>query len=510
MARLLELKSFLVRGQPFVDARSLQYLQSTSNPLRAAYLPTYRPWMIRLANCDNITPLSLARALYCLPHLVYLDLSGTTAAKDISIIREDRLSSLQVLKLRNIGLTDEGLSALAERLGAKARVWSLDVRNNALTDRGIAVLLECCFMPPNYSYSEDLPHYEKSARTSIRFSDARKDCEIIADQEAVISDQLTRFSVSCSLNHSQTGLSHLYISDNPITTTGVGMLLRTTQLVVLDVGKILVRKQKSLISHKDTFGSEEIHIITSSYELFARGRLKYLRINHTCVSGVEADRRLTTRSQDENIGASSQKQKYSGLVPSRLALRSLVLTGLPSSSVESKVPRALKGFLDECAKAEANWANHQLKMHPLKSWDRGNHSSLPDQSHSPGTSFMPKPFLGTLILEMSKGENVFKRCSSSTDLGDDVSANFTEALKGDFSFFEGENRKTTSKNTATAAANPCNNPSLQELDVVTAIAQFRKARYLEHKSATAAGQGGPGAGGHWSGHVKVVRPSPTG
>ncbi|KAI9701165.1 MAG: hypothetical protein M1836_001834 [Candelina mexicana] len=501
---LAGLQSFLVFGQPFVDAQSLRYLHFGGHTSKTAHAPSYRPWMTRLADCDNITPTSLAMVMDCLPHVAYLDLSGTTAAKDISIFLENRLPSLQILKLRNIGLTDKEMIQIAAQLGT--RVWSLDVRNNALTDDSINALLDFCFMPPTYHHSENLPRYEAFGRTNIRSSNVQADGDVTADQEVVILARLMRSQVPSSINHSRTGLSHIYISDNPVFPSGVARLLRSTQLVVLDCGGI--GAQASPNSHRFAWSRKDVAAIKSAYERYAQYRLKYLRIHYTCISGVELDRRSTPRSGNADTRPASLEHGSLSLVPSRLGLRYLVLTEVPASSVNGKVSKALKGFLEECAMAEADWASHQpiprhkeSKQHPV--------SSLPYRSLPSEVPLKSKPFLGTIILEMSESDSVIGNSKSSADLGDDVSANFAESLKGDFSFFNTGKHDSTSINTAKITANPHNETILQEVDVITTIANFRKARYLEHKAATAVGHGGPGAGGHWSGQVRVVQHPPN-
>ncbi|KAI9721815.1 MAG: hypothetical protein M1812_002151 [Candelaria pacifica] len=504
MAGLPGLQSLLVSGQQFVDARSLRYLQFGDHTLGTARAPAYSTSMTRLANSSNITSSSLAAVLQCLPHLAYLDLSGTTAAKDLSIIQENCLPSLQILKLRNIGLTDRGLSLLAEELGT--RVWSLDVRNNALTDKAIYRLLDYCFMPPNYYQSENLPHYEQIARSSIRSSAVKDDDEIVADQEATILQRLRRYPDRRALNRSRSGLSHIYISDNPVTSEAVVSLLQSTQLVVLDCGKISAQAPRDGL--KVPGPRKETCAIVSAYEHYAQGRLKYLRIDHTCITGFDADQldpcNITTPAPDRTPSVRHDLPS-TGFVPTRLAVRCLVLTGIQSSSVGRKIPEALEGFLDSCALAEVHWASTLLDSDSIKEEPKQPLvRSQPEQHLSPAVISRPKPFLGMLVLEMKESIKVIEKSKTSFDLGNDIPAKLAEASKGDFSFFGGEKHDINPSNSAKVASNSHN--KLQEVDVVTAIAHFRKARYMEHEAAMARGRGGPGAGGHWSGLVKVVRP----
>ena len=152
-----------------------------------------------------------------------------------------------MLKLRNIYLRDGDLKIMAEAL--KTRIRSLDVRNNYLTDQSVPVLLNHCFILPH-----EVPRAERQTLTHAAAAVETGDwhtglpyCDVLALDELldesydnrlakrliqapVKQSSLDQMSSSCS------GITHLRIADNNLSIDGIGALLRTKRLYVLDAG----------------------------------------------------------------------------------------------------------------------------------------------------------------------------------------------------------------------------------------------------------------------------------
>lgn len=194
----------------------------------------------------NTTSAGLAEILMRFPRLIYLDLSYTTPARDHSVLScLSRLENLQVLKLRSIGLKDADAEVLANAMGLRVRF--LDVRNNWLTDVGIRVILQACFVPLDQpaQYWEGLRgrnrmlHQRDLTRTdyyeALRFDFLRS---------SDLDEQYMRYLIQPGPNHHwiedllHTGITHLYVAGNPITTKGVASLLASARLHALDVGTV--------------------------------------------------------------------------------------------------------------------------------------------------------------------------------------------------------------------------------------------------------------------------------
>ncbi|KAK2797397.1 hypothetical protein FQN50_009198 [Emmonsiellopsis sp. PD_5] len=248
---LPNLQSLLVSQLPFFDHNSLVALRPKLNeadPAGAAAATTsnttgYGLRLLLAQREPNTTSIGIREALLRFPRLVYLDLSFTTPARDRGVLSAiARLEHLQVLKLRGIGLRDADLEILAESI--KTRVRSLDVRNNMLTDASLRTLMQHCFLPPEIDVPTPIRdvkfHYEWSRTVSpfsgILSEDSLKSEEFDAHFMKQLMMPLTGRSSPEDLPH--VGITHLYVADNNLSVEGLGSLLNSTRLHVLDGGTV--------------------------------------------------------------------------------------------------------------------------------------------------------------------------------------------------------------------------------------------------------------------------------
>ncbi|EGC42198.1 leucine rich repeat domain-containing protein [Histoplasma capsulatum var. duboisii H88] len=296
---LPNLQSLLVSQLPFFDHNSLIALRPKSNDDTA-----YEAYGLRLLVAQrepNTTSLGVREALLRFPLLVYLDLSFTTPAKDHGVLSAiTYLRHLQVLKLRGIGLRDADLEVAADSI--KTRVRLLDVRNNMLTDASLRPLLQKCFLPLDVDVSSPTDrevkfHFEWACSISpfanILGADSLKSEDFDTHLMKQLMIPLTGRSDPQDLPH--VGITHLYISDNRLSVEGLGSLLKSTRLHVLDGGTVKsagsMWKRKGFEPITDNESQWVVGVRYPGAEKLipalrhsAAEKLTYLRIHHAVVT----------------------------------------------------------------------------------------------------------------------------------------------------------------------------------------------------------------------------------
>ena len=279
------LQSLIVSKLPFFDHRAMVAL--TSDDRRNGAVHPYRLRLLLAESEPNTTSIGLAQALSQFPTLIYLDLSYTTSARDrmvLSVISE--LYELQVLKVRGIGLKDDGAEFLANAIGRRVRF--LDLRNNMLTDMAVRSLMQAsCFRAPEIvtggTNGERAAAVQSRAASRSMSSDAN-----LFVQHPDIDDKfvelLTRPLTGRFLleNLPHIGITHLLIAENQLTVEGVAGLL-FSRLYMLDAGTVTAKYLiKGCPGSSSTFPGVEklIPIIGSA----ATDALTYLRIHHAVVT----------------------------------------------------------------------------------------------------------------------------------------------------------------------------------------------------------------------------------
>ena len=292
------MQSLFVSQLPFFDHQALQTLRYHSQikePEGKNSFPTYALRLVVAAECLNTTSTSLAEALSRLPNLVFLDLSKTMAARDILVLSKlADMSSLQILKLREIGLRDEDLDIIAGAV--KLRIRSLDVRGNALTDKSAGILLRYCFK----EVLEEGGSLEAITQPAVGFGlddwpsgIARPDLKLLDDFRSDALDEhfikhLATSTVSRlpSDDLPKSGITHLYISNNSLTIDGLTELIKSKRLFVLDAGAVYrFHKPRSSVSWQQ--GESKVYEkLIPLLEKYCSGNLTSLRLHYDIVAKI--------------------------------------------------------------------------------------------------------------------------------------------------------------------------------------------------------------------------------
>ena len=419
---------------------SAQLGLKTTQRQRYQYHPI-RPVLWSLTGCLNINGMRAT----CLPSiqsntLTFLDLSftnnSTTWYQSFSGLP---LHHLRILKLRGLRLTDSYLPRFELRRGYN--LWSLDLRDNFLTDATINSLAGWFYptlplqfrqtsvglyqLPPQYGRDQDLLQDGTDGTVAFR-SDSKDD---FLRHMALHSHTANMPDADPLFKH--TGLTHLYLSNNKFTSTGIRKLLaNTNRLHVLDVGTVRDTddtqfKSRHAISWDQVKGASSL-IIANSYHLSS------LRIHHsimTCMPTVtvasannEGARSPTSYSLQhleaaEELGQSRILNKIITFAPMKnCVIESLTLTGIPTKSYGYLVEKLIE-FLDACRKQEEELSNARLTTH------RRAPQVLP------GLKTLRLEFLPPDTLESTRS------AARGSISGDADAEAFSAASNEDFSFF---------------------------------------------------------------------------
>ena len=230
---------------------ALLALRSYSNGRRPSQggdgTPTFALRLLIAAHCQNTTSQGLAEALGHFSNLTFLDLSETLAARDRTMLAKLRdLPLLQILKLRNVHLRDEDMVCLADAI--HIRVRSLDVSSNDLTDHSVRTLLGSCFDTAEDSYESETGRPRALSNRPVEdwpSGWARPDPDVLDEfRDESYDGRFVRRLTSRVVSRlpfedlPQSGITHLYISDNQLTVEGLAALVRSKKLHVLDAGSI--------------------------------------------------------------------------------------------------------------------------------------------------------------------------------------------------------------------------------------------------------------------------------
>lgn len=250
LVRLPNLQSLALSAFPFFDHAAL-----------LAVAPHSHTGLLTLCAtaCTNTTAPALTHLLARLPYLVTLDLSGTSGASHSSVLALiATLRCLRCLSLRSLRLDDAALAPLVRGLGTQ--LWKLDVGGNLLTDKTVGLLLDWSFAPPEYY-----------AHTSA--------CDDAAPPPPPSS-----------------GLSHLRISANRVSATGVQRLLKSTRLETLDVGAGSKDGVAGVAAALETYAWRNLRTLRVDSAIVFQGdwppRVAALRTLVLCAVPVAASRRF--------------------------------------------------------------------------------------------------------------------------------------------------------------------------------------------------------------------------
>ncbi|OAX80876.1 hypothetical protein ACJ72_04786 [Emergomyces africanus] len=319
---LPNLQSLLVSQLPFFDHNSLIALRPKSNDETS-----YEAYGLRLLMAQrepNTTSVGVREALLRFPLLVYLDLSFTTSARDHGVLSAmSYLKDLQVLKLRGIGLRDADLEVVADSIKPESDCWT--------------PLLQKCFLPLDAAdvpspTDRDVKFHFEWARSISPFAnilgpDSLKNDDFDTHLMKQLMIPLTGRSNLQDLPH--VGITHLYISDNRLSVEGLGSLLKSTRLHVLDGGTVKsagsMWKRKGFEPITDNESQWVVGVRYPGAEKLipalrhsAADKLTYLRVHHAVVT--------------ENTSASSRQSVPVTRTPYRRLACSAAAVELDSSS----------------------------------------------------------------------------------------------------------------------------------------------------------------------------------
>jgi hypothetical protein len=396
------------------------------------------------SQCIPLLDQNLFLSTPILNNVMFLDLSYTSNGQTWNSLLSFRsLTNLRILKLCGLRLTDQSLPF--DALHTWLRLWSLDLRENSLTDQTIDSLLDECFArklsPPMIVQEsdevlyEDPPIYHQREESDPSYPSYNASVSVRPDTTDSFISYMKRyadFSNPSSLvlpdrdpMRKSTGLTHLYLSSNRITSKGVQKLLSSTnRLQVLDVGTVKANPSTPYqLPHTTPFAQPNIVPLLDRQ---TGTRIEQLRIHHsviTCIPTI-AQGRLEFGYTPQHLHKAEkfgdlefQSAAFNPL--SNYRLTSLTLTDIPLKSTGPTITR-LTTFLRHCATQEA------ILLSASSSGPRKTR-------HSPRLL----PGLRKLRLEF-----IHER-SGVDDIGPSVSGDqdadeFQAQSQGDFSFFADE------------------------------------------------------------------------
>ncbi|KAJ5085433.1 hypothetical protein N7532_010204 [Penicillium argentinense] len=275
------LQCLMVSRLPFFDHNAMVALKNHQDI----------QYNVRLLMADrepNTTSAGLAETLVRFPLLTYLDLSYTTSARDRGVLSSiSQLESLQVLKLRGIGLKDHDAEFLANAIGIRVRF--LDLRDNQLTDMSVRSLLQASFTTPTR------PAQQSSSRTRTSPDPVSQTCMCVGESDflksPLLDEHIMKLLAQPIANNPwiedlpYAGVTHLYIANNYITVEGVASLLSSSCLYALDAGTVntadLIHKKTASLKAGKYPGAEKLVPLLGN---FAGENLTYFRANHAVLT----------------------------------------------------------------------------------------------------------------------------------------------------------------------------------------------------------------------------------
>ena len=548
LERLPRLQSCVFRGLSSLDHGALQalseipdatLLDSASQNVERLLGSTVR--LLDASHCLNATSVSLGKALKCFETLIYLDLSFTRAARDLSVLRSvRRLSGLLILKLRGVGLTDDAFEELAIAIGL--RVKSLDVRDNQLTDHAILCLLKYC-VPQDNTLQEDAEDRTVSAALPPEMLELGSTVLAIYQGEqfedfmrrTLTSGFLNRLTIEDVPRH---GLSHIYISDNIITAVGAGALLWSYHLHVVDVGSVVLQSSERRDAPCLTFATGGLTPARPS-----GAALKFLRIDYRLLMRHLSDEDVSP-DQGESLVPStppgaldapsapalheeprSPEQQALPALRTLQQVSTLVLTNVPQSAPDKTVVDFLIDFIESCASAACTARNSALVDYTMPPGRRHDVSALACSEYA---SFALTRLRIELmqVAEISKYDDGTGRQDGSVTVDQGTDA-FHVATASDFSFFGGDEPEMSDLTKETlgmrsAAETPAVLGSTPALDncqdvpdgtkeqasfnTIQLLSAWRAERKVEHERSITSGAVDVRAEGYWDGIIQAVRP----
>ncbi|GLI78047.1 hypothetical protein PoHVEF18_006345 [Penicillium ochrochloron] len=327
--------------------------------------PRSSEYNVRLLLADhepNTTSAGLAETILRFPRLTYLDLSHTRSARDQSVLSSlSQLEHLQVLKLRGIGLKDADAEFLANAIGTRTRF--LDVRNNMLTDMAVRSLLQASFKPrdqtaePSTRQTGTSPDHAPPASRDNRQSEFLKSPDLDERYLKLLAQPGSYHPWIEDIPY--TGITHLYIANNPIKVEGVAGLLASSRLHALDVGTVNTADviHKTASRHGIYPGAEKLVPILGN---IAGDKLTYFRAHHAVVTAEPPAKDLAPKGEylpelpsssevrrEAELDASQEIHELPGETIPVFELADTSISESKGSAVMIAVPPSLNSYEDE-------------------------------------------------------------------------------------------------------------------------------------------------------------------
>jgi hypothetical protein len=417
--------------------------------------PTFRPVLLSARGCGQLFIPMFFSTPDTGSFLLYLDISWTKQKlKDLLCLAIPQ--QLKVLKLQGLRLTSKEITPLLSKL--KVRLFSLDISYNDLTDEVIPVLVAFNCLSNLEQRQNNLPHVNlppQLAQLQSYFEDApayRERSDPTEEQETVQvgAVELREDDVNGVLSHllddeqmrlvrgpfwlppaenlfmQQTGLTHLYLSNNRFTSQALkNLLVSTNRLQLLDFGTAEQYRQVQKSKYPNILAFSQFDTLQLLKPSTSQ-RLESLRVHHSMATATPTLIPLGDFYLSELRAVYLSEFEYDdkGVLfgdPSRCLpginnrIRSLTLTHVPRKSFGLVIDR-LKSLIDRAGTQEL-YITNTTPVDPR------------------GARMLPG--LRYICLEFAPPENVRKPSATGPSVSGDADADtfMAESMK-DFSFFD--------------------------------------------------------------------------
>jgi hypothetical protein len=528
-----------------------QYEMMAAGPERGDSMSsesTFRPVLLSATGCSQLFIPMFISTKESAVNLLYLDISWTKQKpEDLLILAMP--PQLKILKMQGLSLRTRDISGLLYKL--KLRLFSLDFAYNDLADEVIPLLLANNFLPSLEEQPNTLPRIDgdQSIHPGRYLEDApayRERADPLEEQETAMAEgriHLRADNVDGVFSHllenehmkfirgphwlppagdsimQQTGLTHLYLSNNRLTSYALEVLLSgTNRLQLLDFGSAeqprhqVGSKYKSVLAYNQ---ADTLKLLKPSISQ----RLESLRVHHSVVTQTPtlfaigefylSEERAVFLAEEEFATKNVLFSPPSDFLPElNPRIKSLTLTHVPRKSLGLVIDRLVKlislAAMQEVIIAGASPADPRRGAQML-------------------------PGLRYLCLEFAPPAKVLKPSKDGPSVSGDVDADTFMAESGkdfsffdetqspqsatkDFSFFDDDERplERTSSISSETASKKMKIENLELHDVKEAIMAYRQstkeAYEAERERLSSAGElalpGPPHY--YWTGQLELV------
>ena len=528
-----------------------QYEMTAAGPERGDSMSsesTFRPVLLSATGCSQLfIPMFIGTQESAI-NLLYIDISWTKQKpEDLLILATPK--HLKILKMRGLSLRTRDIARLLYKL--KLRLFSLDLAYNDLTDDVIPLLLASNFLPSLKQRSDTLPRIDgdQSIYPGRYLEDApayRERADPTEEQENAIAEgriHLRADNVDGVFAHllenehtkfirgphwlppagdslmQQTGLTHLYLSNNRLTSHALEVLLSgTNRLQLLDFGSAeqphhkVGSKYKSVLAYNQ---ADTLKLLKPSISQ----RLESLRVHHSIVTQTPtlfaigefylSEARAIYMAEEEFAVKKVSFSPPGDFLPEiNPRIKSLTLTHVPRKSLGLVIDRLVKlislAAMQDVMIAGATPADARRGAQMLPGLRYLCLEFAPPAKVLKPSKDGPSAVSGDADADAFMAESV-----KDFSFFDETSFSPESATK-DFSFFEDERPSERTSSISSEAAKRTMIENLELYDVKEAIMDYRertKAAYEAEKEwlGSAGERAAPGLPhNHWTGQLEFV------